>query len=96
MSFLEKHEYTEKRNGIYYKRYDISLLIEDPDAKTETDGPVNETLLNAIDQLFQEINQDGDLELSEREEDLLEQIKYHISGYVRHCMLNYDPQLVAC
>jgi hypothetical protein len=96
MSFLEKHEYTEKRNGICYKRYDISLLIEDPDAKTETDGPVNETLLNAIDQLFQEINEDGDLELSEQEEDLLEHIKYHISGYVRHCMLNYDPQLVAC
>ncbi len=96
MSFIEKHEYTELRNGIHYKRYDISLFIEDPNAKIETDGPINESLLNAINDLFQEINQDGELNLTDHEEDLLDQIKFHITGYVRHCMLNYDPELVAC
>jgi hypothetical protein len=96
MSFIEKHESTSKRDGIYYKRYDISLFVEDPYAKIETEGHINETLLNTIDQLFQEINQDGDLKLTEREEDLLEQIKYHISGYVRHCMLNHDTELIDC
>jgi hypothetical protein len=92
MSFIEKHEYTDKRDGICYKRYDISLFVEDPDAIVRTDGPVNESLLNAIDGLFDELNEDGDLGLSEQEEALLEEIRFHIAGYVRHCLLNYDPE----
>ncbi len=90
MSFIEKHEYVDCRDGIYYRRYDISLFVEDPYEEEVTYGLVNDSLVNAINRLFQELNEDGELDLTEREEEILEQIRYHIDGYVRHCMLNSD------